>query len=96
MGWLVANRSDPPAENTPPATALDYASIKAACEGSLRRLQTHYIDLYQLHWPQRVAPLFGMRQYNNDTPERPHNYEEQVRAPWTWCHVKQNLHLLIS
>ena len=42
---------------------LDRANIFAAVEASLRRLQTDYIDLYQLHWPDRSTNRFGPRNY---------------------------------
>jgi aryl-alcohol dehydrogenase-like predicted oxidoreductase len=40
-------------------TCLDEANIRYAVEQSLKRLQTDYIDLYQLHWPDRAVSMFG-------------------------------------
>ena len=38
--------------------------IIASCEGSLKRLKTDVIDLYQIHWPERLVPAFGEIYYD--------------------------------
>jgi len=48
MTWIRNGQSD-----------FDASNLRAAVESSLKRLQTDYIDLYQLHWPSRNAPIFG-------------------------------------
>ena len=42
-------------------------NITEAVEGSLQRLQTDYLDLYQLHWPSRGVNCFGVRDYPYET-----------------------------
>ena len=50
-------------------TRLNKDQIKNALEGSLKRLKTEYIDLYQLHWPDRKANFFGQLTYNHQDEE---------------------------
>ena len=60
--------------------ALDRASVRRAVEGSLRRLRTDYIDLYQVHWPARRTNFFGSLGYVHDETDRPVPIEETLVA----------------
>jgi aryl-alcohol dehydrogenase-like predicted oxidoreductase len=51
-------------------TGFSKQALNEAVDNSLKRLQTDYIDLYQLHWPERQTNTFGIRDYKhnpNDT-----------------------------
>ena len=58
------------------------ADIVASCEGSLRRLQTDVIDLYQIHWPERHVPAFGTKYYDpaKETTQTPIHAQLQALA----------------
>jgi aryl-alcohol dehydrogenase-like predicted oxidoreductase len=55
-------------------------NILSAADASLQRLQTNYIDLYQLHWPSRNVPLFGAREFDPKNERSSASIAEQVTA----------------
>jgi aryl-alcohol dehydrogenase-like predicted oxidoreductase len=59
---------------------LTAADIIASCEGSLRRLQTNVIDLYQIHWPERHVPAFGALYYDPAQEKSATPIHEQLEA----------------
>ncbi len=54
--------------------------IEQAIDESLSRLNTDYVDLYQIHWPERYVPMFGERYYHADHRRPAETIEAQLRA----------------
>ncbi len=69
MDWVHGGSAD-----------LSPAQIVAACDGSLRRLQTDVIDLYQIHWPNRNAPIFGGLYFDPAKDKPQTSIHDQLRA----------------
>ena len=59
---------------------LSKEHILQACDASLKRLQTDYIDLYQVHWPSRSTNYFGQLGYRYGKDHHPETIEETLKA----------------
>ncbi len=60
--------------------AVNRANVRCAVDDSLRRLQTDYIDLYQIHWPDRYVPQFGETAYDPAKERTSTPTDEQLAA----------------
>src|SRR3989344_4164534 len=62
------------------AGRLDRVGILTAIDGTLKRLGTGYVDLYQVHWPQRRTNFFGIRGFEGPVQKDEVPIEETLEA----------------
>jgi aryl-alcohol dehydrogenase-like predicted oxidoreductase len=78
---VLATKVAGPARGMPWLRAeVSKAGIVEACEASLRRLQTDVIDLYQIHWPARNVPAFGVLYFDPAKDRTCASVQEQLEA----------------
>lgn len=54
--------------------------VEVSIDETLKRLGTDYVDLLQIHWPDRYVPLFGAASYNMSLERDASSFEEQLLA----------------
>lgn len=72
------------------------ADIVASCNASLRRLRTDVIDLYQIHWPERHVPAFGIMYYDPAREKSQTSIHEQLDALATLVKAGKVRHIGLS
>ena len=77
-------------------TRLNKEQILEAVEGSLRRLQTDYIDLYQIHWPDRKSNFFGKLGYEHQEESDIITIKEQLEVLGTLVKSGKIRHIGLS
>ncbi|NJB71222.1 aryl-alcohol dehydrogenase-like predicted oxidoreductase [Saonia flava] len=78
-------------------TGYSKESFEDALHSSLKRLQTDYIDLYQLHWPDRQTNFFGKRGYNHaDASEWDDNINEILHILYGYVKEGKIRHIGLS
>ncbi|WP_350561495.1 aldo/keto reductase [Psychrobacter sp. CAL346-MNA-CIBAN-0220] len=63
---ILASKMSPMSFLRDGQTRYNAEQISGAIDDNLQRLQTDYIDVYQLHWPERQANFFGQRGYDTE------------------------------
>jgi aryl-alcohol dehydrogenase-like predicted oxidoreductase len=69
-------------------TGMDRANIRQALHDSLTRLQTDYLDVLYLHWPERNVPMFGQYQFD------PRAERDANGQPLDWVPIQTQLEVL--